>query len=903
MPEWHPEIRRRLASARLRAEREAEIVDEVAQHLEDRFQELLIEGRSEAEARGAALNELDADGVLAREVAEAKPVARPLPSPGAPVSGAFISGVWHDIKSATRRLGQQPLFTATAIVTVALTVGPATAVIGMADAIFLRQPSGLEAPERLLTMHFALSASERGYTPFAPAYKDVEALAMSAPSIAALTGQATVPAGVSNGEGSARLVEGKAVKANYFDVLGVRIVAGRRLTAEEDSVPGGATSVVLASSLAREMFASEAGAVGQTVRLNGLRFTVVGVADPEFRGTSRLAPTAFWITGHTMPRLRHQPEQSWVFRANRGPFYEWVVRLADGAKAQDAVSEMEAATRRLPDASASSGIRLQPGLGAPASTNSIALRTVKLLAIVCGALVLLGVANLANLLIFQNVRLARDSAIRQALGASRQRIIQLTLIESLALAFAGAILGAFVAGGIRLSLEDFTIWGIGAPELPLDWRVLAATTALAVIVGVGFGIGPAVLAARTPAVGALGRGERPGAGRFRQALAAAQLAVSLTLVIGALLFLGTLRNLRSLELGFDPSHVTTARVDLRSYGYDQPRMWSYYKSLLSSLEAQPGVDAAAITYGLPVLGGGYESSLHLPGADATSAMETQVNYVSPRYFDVLRTPIVRGRGFIDAESFTSDDATTVVLSAGAARILFGAVDPIGQTVIEPGRSPRAYTVVGIAADVRWSAIDEAPEAVAYFPYSPGIAVLGSIVTVRSDRPTGDVLKLVQASAATLDPSVPLYRDQTMEQIVNKSVAEQRLFAWVLSLLGLMAFALAAVGLYGLIAQMVTERSREFGIRLAIGATPPAILGLLARQAAVVAVTGIVIGLAATSASGRLIDSYLFGISSSDPLTYLGASALLVIVVAVALIAPARTVLKLAPSSVLRHGDR
>ncbi|MBP6716896.1 MAG: ABC transporter permease, partial [Acidobacteria bacterium] len=537
------------------------------------------------------------------------------------------------------------------------------------------------------------------------------------------------------------------------------------------------------------------------------------------------------------------------------------------------------------------------------STNAIAFRTMRLLAIVCGALVLLGVANLANLLIFQSVKLARDSAIRQALGASLRRIIQLTLTESLLLSFSGAVLGVIVAAGIRLSLEEFTIWGIGTPELPLDWRVMAATTALAVAIGVGFGIGPAILAARTPAAGALGRGERAGAGRFRQVLAAAQLAVSLTLVIGALLFLGTLRNLRSLELGFDPSHVTTARVDLRSYGYDQPRMWSYYKSLLANLETQPGVDAAAITYGLPVLGGNYESSLHRPGADAKSAMETQVKYVSPGYFNALRTPVIRGRGFVEAESFTADSATTVVLSAGAARSLFGAADPIGQTVVEPGRSPRSYTVVGIAADARWNAIDEAPAAVAYFPYSPGIAVMGSIVTVRSDRPTVDVLKMIQASAAALDPSVPFYRDQTMEQILNKSLAEQRLFAWVLSLLGVVAFVLAAVGLYGLISQMVAERSREFGIRLAIGAAHSAILGLLLRQAAVVAAAGIVIGLAATAASRKLIESYLFGISSGDPWTYITAVLILLGVVAVAAMGPARTVLHLQPSSVLRHGER
>jgi predicted permease len=386
---------------------------------------------------------------------------------------------------------------------------------------------------------------------------------------------------------------------------------------------------------------------------------------------------------------------------------------------------------------------------------------------------------------------------------------------------------------------------------------------------------------------------------MRQALAATQLALSLTLLIGALLFLATLRNLNAQSLGFDPSGVTSMRLSLKAHGYDQPRMWAYYQKLLDEVRQQPGIDGVAVAYGLPMEGGVYSSALYRPGQDPKAAPEVFMNYVSADYFNVLRTPIAQGRTFTSAETFSTTPASIVILSATTARMLFGDADPLGRVVSEPGRPVRDYTVIGVTDEARWTKQTDKPSPMAYFPFGPGIVVSGATIVARSSRPSADVAHLLQTMAMTIDPSAPLAKERTMTDLVNSRMAEQRLFARVLSFLGVVGFLLAAVGLHGLIAQMVAERAREFSIRIAVGADRSTVVALVLRQAARVTVIGVVAGLGIAWVSGRLIEAKLFGLSGRDPFIYLEAVASLVIVVAIALIGPARSALGIQPITVLR----
>lgn len=909
MPEWRQEIRRRLAGARLGPEREAEIIDEVAQHLEDRYREHTLRGATPEEAAGRALSELDADGVLAREVARVEPAVRPLPPIGAPATGSFLASVVQDARYALRRLRGQPVFALTAIVTLALTIGPATAVVGIADRLFFRPISGVSESHRLVNVAFGRGSYADGYSPWFVSYANVRDMLSGSKAITAMTGVQLVSAGLSARNGEPRRVQGQAVQANYFSVLGVPLVAGRGFLDEEDSTPGGVASVVLAAPLARELFGVAEAAIGQRVQLNSEAFSVVGVTSAAFEGldVDRWSPR-FWITGMANKRLNHTPPARWPFAVNRGPFADYVVRIAPGATVESAFAELKTRAAALAEAGGEGselfktiGPIMQGGLGAPRSLSPNGVRAVRLLGVVAGVLILLGMANVANLLIFRGLKTGRDIAVRKALGASVLRLLQLTLVECVMLSVAGAAGGILLALGIQEFLSDIKVWGIGTVAVPLDWRVLGVTAGLAVTAAIGFGVGPALLSARVSLLAGLGRGVRndaPRAGRLRQGLATVQLALSLALLVGALLFLSTLRNLRGVDLGIDPSGVTTMSLQLRDHGYDKPRTLAYEQQLIEQLRREPGLESVGITYNAPVVGGNYESTLYLPGQDPKKdAMDVMFNGATASFFDVFKMKLVRGRAFSEAEDFATT-AGPVILSAAAAKHLFGETDPIGRTVLE---GPRAeYTVIGVTADVRWKKIQGRPDLVAFLPWgSFGLNSSSALIVARSRRPAADVAGVFRRTAAALDPNVPLATEVTMSTMVDRRLAEERLFARVLSLLGMIGFVLAAVGLHGLISQMVKERSREFGIRIAIGADQRSILRLLFRQAAVVTIAGIALGLAGAAFGGKLIEASLFGVTSRDPLVYAGAAGLLLIVVVIALIGPARAALGIQPTTVLK----
>ena len=912
MREWRHEIQRRLAGARLRPEREAEIVDEVTQHLDDRYRERVAIGEDALTAEARAWRELEEEGVFAREIERAIASPRPLPAPGAPANGWWLRSLGQDLRYAIRRLRQQPLFALTAIATIALSVGPTTAVIGVADQLFFRPVPGVVASDRLLNISFGTSIERDGVTGLRPwfvSYANVAEILDGTKSISDMTGVQQLSAGLGAGTMEPRRVQGQSVSANYFELLGVRIAAGRGFLREEDASPGGVASVVLAARLAHEIFGSPQAALGQRVELNSEPFTVVGVADAAFEGVSDWR-TTFWITGMAYRRLTHWPPDKWAYTINRGPFYDYIARIAPGASANVAAAELRARGAALADVVGEGrdlfktvGPILRPGLGAPRTLNKTGYAAVRMLGAVTLVLVLLGMANVANLLIFRGLKTGRDVAIRKALGASAGRLIQLMLVESLLLALTGAAAGVGVALGIQELLSDLSLWGIGAVRVPIDWRVLIATVAVAVITGVGFGIGPALLAARGSLLAAMGRGLRsdgPRAARLRQALAAVQLALSMTLLVGALLFLTTLWHLHAVDLGFSPQGVTTMGMDLRSHGYDLPRTLAYQRELLSRLQREPGLEHVAITYGVPVSGGTYTSRMMLAGQDPkTMAQEVVLNGATAQIFDALRLRIVQGRRFTVAEQFDlNSPGSPVVLTDVAARRLFGDVDPIGQTVIETPRSE--HTVIGIAADVRWDKVNGEPTAVAFQPWAAfGLDTSSATVVARSSRPPDEVARAFRAAAARVDPNVPLFAERTMTEVIDRQLARQRLFAWVLGLLGAIGFLLAAVGLHGLISQMVAERSREIGIRMAVGADAGRVLRLVVRQAATVAAVGVIVGLGAAVATGRLVESELFGVSSRDPLVYAASAGLLVVVVAIALIGPARTATSIDPITVLR----
>ena len=912
MPDWSGEIRRRLSAVRLPPGREAAIVDEVAQHLEDRYQTLLAAGQPAAEAERRAWRELEGDDVLGRLLSTTEPPRRPsLAGLEAAPRGRLLRGLWHDVRYAVRNLRKRSMLSATIIVTLAISLGPTAAVIGMADALFFRPLPVVAGQDRLL--HYAFGTPMRdGLIPHVISYANLAEIRDGATTVVGIAGQTSISYGLALEGVAPRLALGTAITANYFDVLGVRLIAGRTFRSEEDSPPGGDPVMVLNEQLARAFFGAPDAAVGRAVLVNSVPFTVIGVTPAAFLGTNASRPSEFWIPGMSYRRANNVQPSRWVYGPNEGPFYNYIVRMAAGASLAQTTAELTARTRALAerDLGAHNPLPivpiLQPGLAAPASLRAVALRAMQLIGAVAGLLVLLGMTNVANLLIFSGLASGRDVAVRKALGASAGRLLQLRLVESILLTLLGALAGVGVAAGLGRLFSDFALPGIGRIEVAIDWRVVLAVACLAVVAGTCAGVAPALLAVRESVTGALGRGIRTGpprAGRLRHALAAVQVALSVMLLVGALLFLMTLRHLRSVDLGFDPAGVTLVTLDVRGYGYTDARAVEYLKQVADMVRRQPGIQAAGLAFSPPLFGGGLTDGMYLPDQDPSLATNVERNGVSPDYFEAVRLPIVRGRVFTEAETSGKSETNRrpVVVTEALARRLFGSDEAIGRELLTqtgPGKAVALY-VVGIARDSHFRGIEGPPDALLYEPLATFPIVQNAYLVVRSTLGSREAFQLAAEAARRIDPTIPLAPETTFAARIDRQLGQQRLFAWMLGLLGTIGFVLAAVGLHGLIGQTVVERRREFGIRLAIGAAPTGIVKLVLRRAALVLSVGLAAGLALAWSSGRLVESQLFGITSRDPMPYGVAALLMIAVVILASISPAVAATRVDPIEVLR----
>lgn len=899
MPDWRTEIRRRLSAIEPPLERHAAVLDELAEHLEDHYQTLLASGASAVEAEASAWREIEGDDDIGRLLSAVEPRHRPsLAELEVAPRGRFLQGLGHDVRYAVRHLRKRAMLSATIIATLAISLGPTAAVMGMAAALFFKPLPFVASQDRLL--HYAFGTPMRdGLVPHHISYANVAEIQKGATTVVAMAGQAPISGGLALDDVAARLALGAAVTANYFDVLGVPLIAGRAFRPEEDLAPGGIPVMVLNEGLARAFFGAPEDAVDRVVLVNGVPFTVIGVTPAGFVGTTPARRAEFWIPGMSARRANHVVPADWAYGPDDGPFYQYIVRMAAGTTLAQTTAELTARTRALfaPAPTTDAPFQtiepiLQPGLGAPAALQATAWHAVQLIGVVAGLLVVLGVTNVANLLIFTGLAAGHEVAIRKALGASAGRLLQLRLVESILLTLLGSVAGLGVAVGLGRLFSDFSLPGIGTIEVALDWRVMLVMACVAVVTGTAAGVAPALLAVRDSVTGALGRGIRtrpPRVDRLRHTLAAVQVALSVTLLVGALLFLMTLRHLRSVDLGFDPAGVTVVALDARGHGYTDARALDYQQQVAEELRRQPGIQAVGLAFSPPLFSGGLTDRMYLREQDPSQATDVERNGVSPDYFEAVRLPLVRGRSFTETETRgrASTGPRPAVITEALARRMFGSGEAIGREILAqagPGTTV-TFEVVGIARDSRFRGIGRPPDALLYEPLVTFPMVQQAHLVVRSTLSSAEAARLVTDAARRFDPTIPLAAETTFGARIDRQLGQQRLFAWMLGLLGTIGFVLAAVGLHGLIAQTVIERRREFGIRLAIGATPVRIVMLVLRRAALVLGAGLSAGLALAWCSGHLVESHLRGITSRDPLPYAVAAVLMISVVCLASISP------------------
>jgi predicted permease len=916
MSAWREALQTRLESLQLRPEREAEIILELSQHLEDEVRDLVASGMDPPAARRAALEDLDAPGVLAAQLAaiEARRPA-PLPPPGAPARGRWLAAPWHDTRQAARAIRRTPGFTATVVVALALAIGPTTAILSIGNWLLWQPAPAVRDPDRVAVIWIGQWRGPRSVSPRSLSYLNLRELQESVQSIGGLAGMQEGTASVA--------VEGLPpeganvawVTANYFDTLEIRVVAGRTFQPEDDQPSSGARVVVIGAGLAGRAFGSPDAAIGRRVMLNGLPMSVVGVVEPGFGGISPFSTVEVWYPGATYTYVNRYPDDRAAEFAtrSRGLFYSFIGRLAPGATYDQAQAELDAIVPQLVERHPtdneglkSAGARIFPGLGVQPPFGRGGYQTlVNGLLLVGLFLLLIGCANVANLLLVGGMRRQRDRAVRLAIGASRARLLQLQLVESCLLAVAGAGAGVLLAFWLKDILQLLIVPGVQpGVTVPIDGRVLGLTLGCAVACGLAAGIAPAWIGSSPRLVRLLGQGDlratRRGS-RLRTALAATQLALSLMLLTGALLMIETLQQLRRIDLGFDPAGVSAHYLSLGEHGYTRDRAAVYYADLVRRIAAVPGVDHVSLSELVP-FGSSNTMMLRLPGGADTEGVRALANGVSDEYFDLLRIPLVRGRRFTadDGRVSGAADGLPVIVGESLARRLFGDQNPLGRRVHESEKI--GLVIVGVARDAHWNSLTEAPEPFIYLPFGGrDYRYLGPVLLVKSGRPLHDVTRVVEAAMAELDPAMPPRFSRSLAASVDRdtALASRIVFAWALSLLAALGFALSAFGLAGLLGAIVWERTREFGVRLAIGARRGQLVALVLGQASRIAGAGLVAGLLFSWFGSRLLESQLYGVARFDPALYLAAAAALAAVVVLSSVWPAYVATRVNPVDALR----
>lgn len=798
-----------------------------------------------------------------------------------------------DLKFALRQLAKAPGFTAVAVLTLALGIGANTAIFSLIDALLLRalpfaEPQQLlrvygDAPERQLSQ---LNLSVPKFRHFRDHQTAFSGLAANNGTGLTLTGF-----------GDPVVVPAQRITANYFDVLGIHVAKGRMFRPDEQDT---ASVAVVSDGFWRNRLHGDAGVVGRTVQLDGEIVTIVGVLPPLT--TLDVGPADIWTTRPF--ELADVPREL----LQRGvSFLRTVGRIKEGTTLEAAAQDLRLLAgsyhATYPDKADSawqaSVVPLHEDL-----FGAFRPRLLMLLGAV-GLVLLIACSNVANLLLVRFTGRRREIAVRTALGATRSRLVRLFLAESLAVSLAAGGLGALLALWGLQALPDLAAAGV--PVVSIDLPVLGFALALSLASGALLGLYPAFQAARTGVAGALKEGGRGNTAsreqnRFRSLLLGGQVALSLLLLVGAGLLLTSFVRLSRQPAGFDPRHLFTAAINLPPSHYpDAQREYDFANRFAEELRRTPGVKAAALSAELPLTGNNSRTP-YAPADGAVPALNLRpfglARSVSPGYLATLGVPLLAGRDFGVRDR--ADAASVTIISAATAKKLFPGEDPLGRRIYmgAANGTGTATEVIGVAGDVRSVSLAQDNSVEFYRPLSQrGNTFLQLLI--RTDADPAAITATARLALRNVDAALPLTQAATMDAVFDASLGQQRLLLSLLGLFAGLALTLASVGIYSVVAWMVRQRTGEIGVRLALGATPRDILGLVLRQGMMPVLLGLAAGLLATLVFARLLAAELYGVTASDPLTLALASTLLAAVALLACILPARRAARVDPVSALR----
>jgi predicted permease len=837
------------------------------------------------------------------------------------LQGNAAGTLWDDVRFAARTLRKNMGFAAVVVATLAIGIGANAAIFGLIDQLMLR-PLPVERPERLVVLdapgpysgHTANSSNT--LTPLS--HPMFEGLRDHAPGFAGVLAFRDVGAHLT-AEGGTDSVAATLVSGTYFPVLGLRPALGRLLGPEDDRTPGGHPVVVLSHHLFRTRFAGDTSVVGRAMQVNGHPMTVVGVAPAGFTGLEVGQPTDLFVPLAMEPQVL----STWrpVLGSWRSRWLTVMARLRDGETrstaeasanvvyAQLLQEDLKDATTLAPryrDAFLQKKLRLLPGGRGTSSLRDLAKGPLLLLMGMVGLVLLIACANVANLLLARGSARQKELAVRTALGAGRGRLVRQLVVESLILSGVGGALGLVLSvwmgeGLIRALPFDGASRVLSAEP---DLRVAAFAFALAAATGLVFGLMPALQATRRAIVTALKNEAAAVVGggssfRFRRGLVVAQIGLSLLLLVGAGLFARSLSNLRALDPGFRPEHLATFRVAPALSGYGTEQRQAVFDRIREALQAEPGVQAATMA-GMALMDGSDNSSTvmvegYTPREDED--MNPNFNWVGPGFFETMGMPLVLGRDITEADRM---GATKVaVVNESFARYFFGDQNPLGRRFGRVRSGKTDVEIVGVVRDGKSSSLREAPLRFVY-PAAAQQDMLGQMTFyVRTAGDPEALLGRAPRLVQSVDPGLPVTRARSMPAQIRVSLFVETLVATLSAAFGLVATLLAALGLYGVLAYSVSLRTREIGIRMALGADRTRVMRMVLRDVALMLAAGVALGLPSGYALGRAVQSQLFGLNARDPLTFAAATSALLLAALCAGYLPARRATRVDPLVALR----
>jgi predicted permease len=812
----------------------------------------------------------------------------------------------QDLRFGARMLMKQPGFTLIAVLTLALGIGANVAMFSLFDALLLKPPAGVADAERLVRI--GQSSEGRGFNNSSFAnYRDYRDQNTTLAGIAAESTQA-FNLGTDK---AAERVWGALVTGNYFDLLGVRAANGRLLQ-PDDATDGSDPVAVISERIWHKHFGTES-PVGRSISLNAHSYTIVGVA-AEFKGTSATDENRdVWI-----PVTRWRDGNPWMvsigvdwLNSRGSQFLNLVGRLKPGVTLAQAQADLDIISQGLaqmyPQTNAKIGARVVAGLGILPEDRDELTQLAGILIGIVAIVLLIACANVAGLLVARSAARQKEIGVRLALGAGRLRIVRQLATESALLAMLGGALGALVAqwvSGWMIAMLPQSQNDMKARlAFALDWRVVGITLGLSMATAVLFGLAPALQCSKPDLISVLK--ETPGASsgrgranrlRLRNVLVTGQIGLTLVLLISAALCLRTLRNAQAINLGFAYENLLTARLDLGRQGYSEEQGRRFYSQVLERARSMPGVESASLALSVPLQGNSRGTTVSL---DNGQEINIRYNIISPDYLNTMSIPLLVGRPFTEQDSAQSP--LVAIINESFAHSAWPGDSPIGKYFKWKDRKvEKPVQVIGIARDAKGSNLfASVPGPTAYLPlnqlYDGGMAL-----HLRTYGKPEQLVAAVQSEISAIDKRLPAYDVRTLEQYLDEALNQKQIQAQIIIAFGLLALLLASIGLYGVLAYSVSQRTHEIGIRMALGAERPDVLRLVVGQGMKLVALGLLLGLFGALATTQLLRSLLYGVGPTDPWTFGGVTLLLACVAFLACWLPARRATKVDPMIALRH---